>query len=89
MSVLAVTAAFLPSTRSPLFVYSLAIVSRAHWSVGRKRRKKNGRSAAVELLKGPVHLEWFLKQFEEPPACRVHLITVGTGTHVSKKTTEL
>lgn len=41
MSVLAVTAVFLPSTRSPLFVYSLAIVRRAaHWSVGRKRRKK-------------------------------------------------
>lgn len=42
----------------------------------------------MELLKGPVHLEWFLEQFEEPPACRINLITVGTGTHISKKTTE-
>lgn len=72
MSVLAVTAFFFSSTRSPLFVYSLAIVRRAHWSVGRKRWK-NGISAAVELLKGPVHLKLFLDQFDEP---LVNVITV-------------
>lgn len=73
MSVLAITAVFPPSTRSPMFVYSLAIVRRALWSVERKSRKK-GLSAAVELLKGPVHLEWFLDQFEEPQVFRFNLI---------------
>lgn len=59
MSVLAVTALFLPSTRSPVFVYSLAIVRRAHWSVGRKRRRKKKVEEVQRwsFLKGPVHLE--------------------------------
>lgn len=46
-----ITAAFLPN--SALFVYSFAIVKQTL----EKEKKKKKRSAAVELLKGPVHLE--------------------------------